>query len=60
MLRWEIKLRISVKNFIVNNCRGPEPKRPKNAFDREDGGGVESGNMSVCLHRAVLAYLMTR
>ena len=54
MLHWEIKLRISVKNLIVENCRGTEPKRPKNAFDRGEAGKVESGIMSVCLDTAVL------
>jgi hypothetical protein len=44
-----------VKNFIVKNWRGTEPKRPKNAFDRGEEGEVESGIMSVCLDRAVLS-----
>ena len=45
MLYREIKLRISGKNFIVKNWKGTEPKRPKNAFDRGDGGEVETGIM---------------
>jgi len=55
MLYWEIKLRISMTNFIVKNCRGTEPKRPKNAFDRGEAGEVETSIKSVCIDRAMLS-----
>jgi hypothetical protein len=56
MLGWEIKLWISVRNFIVKNRRGTRSKCPENAFDREEAGEVESSIISVCRDTAVLVW----